>query len=122
MTSVYSARQIALELENETLENSDPVVKALNIVINCALNDEMDMISSELNSLLIETPCPEVSRLLVKNIRITDAPRGIMEAVADLRRVRRLSRQQELLARLRTENDEKIRLELLLEISKLNIK
>lgn len=122
MASVDSARRIAQELENETFENSDPVVKALNIVINCALNDEMDTVPAELNSLLIETPCPEVSRLLVKNIRISDAPRAVMEAVADLRRVRRLSRQQELLARLRVENDEKTRLELLLEISQLNIK
>lgn len=122
MASVDNARRIAQELENETLEERDPVVRALNIVINCALNDEMDTVPAELNSFLIETPCPEVSRLLVKNIRFADASRAVMEAVADLRRVRRLSRQQELMERLRGENDEKIRLELLLEISKLNIK
>ena len=122
MASVDNARRIAQELENETLEERDPVVRALNIVINCALNDEMDTVPAELNSFLIETPCPEVSRLLVKNIRFADASRAVMEAVADLRRVRSLSRQQELMERLRGENDEKIRLELLLEISKLNIK
>ena len=121
MTSMDNARKIAQELEDITLEESDPVVKALNIVINCALNGEMDSVSAELNSLLIETPCPEVSRLLVKESSFPDAPRAIAEAVADVKRVRKLTRQQELLNKLRVESNEQVKLELLLEISKLNM-
>ena len=121
MASMDNARKIAQELEDITLEASDPVVKALNIVINCALNGEMDSVSAELNSLLIETPCPEVSRLMVKNSTFPDAPRAIAEAIADVKRVRKLTRQQELLNKLRVETNEQVRLELLLEISKLNM-
>ena len=121
MASMDNARKIAQELEDITLEASDPVVKALNIVINCALNGEMDSVPSELNSLLIETPCPEVSRLMVKNSTFPDTSRAIAEAIADVKRVRKLTRQQELLNKLRVENDEQVRLELLLEISKLNM-
>ncbi len=121
MASMDNARKIAQELEDITLEESDPVVKALNIVINCALNGEMDSVSADLNSLLIETPCPEVSRLMVKNSTFPDAPRAIAEAIADVKRVRKLTRQQELLNKLRVETNEQVRLELLLEISKLNM-
>lgn len=122
MGSADHARKIAEELEEIKLETADPVVKALNIVINCALNDEMDAVAAELNSLLIEHSCPEVSRLMVKNNPAVDAPRAIAEAVADLKRVRRLSYQQQLMDKLRVESDEQKRLELLLEISKLNMK
>ena len=81
----------------------------------------MDTVSAELNSLLIETPCPDVSKLMVKNSAFPDAPRAIAEAIADVKRVRKLTRQQELLNKLRVESNEQIRLELLLEISKLNM-
>ena len=120
MSSADCARRIAQELENVPLENADPVVEALNLVINCALNDEMDMVASELNSLLIEKSCPEVSRLLVKHNSFASPERAVTEALAEIARIRRQSQQNQLLEALRGESDPETRLKILMEISQLN--
>ena len=120
MNSADCARYIAGELEDVELEKSDPVVKGLDLAINCALNDEMDMLISELNSLLISTPAPEISRLLVKSERFQSPDRAMREAIAEVRRIRKQCSQNDLLERLRGENDPDARLRLLMEISKLN--
>ena len=120
MNSADCARYIAGELEDVELEKSDPVVKGLDLAINCALNDEMDMLISELNSLLITTPAPEISRLLVKSERFQSPDRAMREAIAEVRRIRKQCSQNDLLERLRGENDPDARLRLLMEISKLN--
>lgn len=120
MSSADCARYIAGELEDVELEKSDPVVKGLDLAINCALNDEMDMLTSELNSLLITTPAPEISRLLVKSERFQYPDRAMREAIAEVHRIRKQCSQNDLLERLRGENDPEARLKLLMEISKLN--
>ena len=120
MNSADCARKIAMDIENIELVEADPVVKALNVVINCALNEEMEEIPGELNRLLIASPCPEISALMVKNSHFSAPTRAVTEAVAELKRVRQQNRQQELLALLRGENDAEKRLKLLMEISKLN--
>ena len=120
MNSADCARKIAMDIENIELVEADPVVKALNLVINCALNEEMEEVPGELNRLLIASPCPEISALLVKNSHFAAPARAVSEAVAELKRVRQQNRHQELLALLRGENDTEKRLKLLMEISKLN--
>ena len=120
MNSADCARRIAQELETVSLEKSDPVVEALDLVIDCALNDEMDQVVSGLNSLLIEKTCPEISRLLVKNNSFASPDRAVTEAVAEVKRIRRQYRQNQLLEQLRGESDSEKRLKLLMEISQLN--
>ena len=120
MNSVDHARKIAEALEDLPLTGDDPVVKALDMVINCAINDEMEMVNSALNDMLIETPVPEISRLMVKSNGFASPERAIDDAVSELRRVRGCSRRDELIARMRGCNDETERMNLLIEISKLN--
>ena len=120
MNSADCARKIAMDIENIDLVESDPVVKALNAVINCAFNEEMEQVPAELNTLLLESPCPEISALLVKNSRFAEPNRAVSEAIAELKRIRKQNRQQELLTLLRGESDAEKRLNLLMEISKLN--
>ena len=121
MTSVDNARKIAASIEDIELEESDPVVKALNVVINYALNEEMDMVDSGLQDLLIEYPVPEISKLMVEKTKITSVDRAVNDAVAELRRVRNCSRREELIEKLRETVDEQERLNILMEISKLSI-
>ena len=120
MNSADCARKIAMDIENIDLVESDPVVKALNTVINCAFNEEMEQVPAELNTLLLESPCPEISALLVKNSRFAEPGRAVSEAIAELKRIRKQHRHQELLTLLRGESDAEKRLNLLMEISKLN--
>lgn len=120
MMSADYGRCIAGELEDITLETDDPVVKALDLVINCALNDEMDMVDSELHSLLIATPLPEISRIMVKRDHFQNPERAMKEAIAEVKRIRKAGRQKELLDQLRGENDPEARLKILMEITKLN--
>ncbi|MBR7106935.1 MAG: DNA primase [Lentisphaeria bacterium] len=121
MASIDNARKIAEALEDIELEERDPVVKALNVVINCALNNEMEMVDSCLHDLLIEHPSPEISKLMVKTSEFSSVDRAVDDAVAELRRVRNCSRREELICKLRETADEQERLNLLMEISKLSI-
>ena len=59
-----TGRCLAEELPEEYIPEDLPLGKALNTAINLALNGECDSLESELKNLLIEFPCPEVSKAL----------------------------------------------------------
>ena len=120
LSSVDHARKIAGALEDVELEKADPVVSALDIVINHALNDEMDEVVAALNNMLIEIPAPEVSRILVSPGGLASPERAIDEALTELHRIRKCTRRNDLLAQLRCAGDGETRLKLLMEITALN--
>lgn len=118
--SVDNGRHIAELIEPGELDNNpDPIAKALETAINAALNDEHDELNEQLSNMLIETPCPEISRIMVKPVGFASPERAVTDAVAELRRIRKNSKRQALLEQLRTEQDNMEKLKILTQLSQL---
>ncbi|WP_294506865.1 DNA primase [uncultured Victivallis sp.] len=105
--------------ENETLDESNPVEKALNVVIGAALNGEHEHAASLLADLQLEEPAPEISRVLVERREFADPEKALRDAVAQLHRERSRESRAELMRRLRGSADPAERMEILKAISKL---
>ena len=120
MASPDTGRKLAECLPPESIPDT-PLGKALNMAVNAALNDEMDALPGELQNLLLETPCPEVSKALVRPASFDAAgtERALEEALRELRRVRKKNERISLLDRLRAASTAEERLELLAALQKL---
>ena len=121
LLSVNNGRMIAELLPPETISASnDPVARALELAINSALNDEFDSLASDLENFLLETPCSEISKALVKTTAFANPAKAVQEAVSDVNRIRQMTERENLLAELRGELDDTRKLEILMQIQKLN--
>jgi len=121
LSSVNNGRMIAELLPPETVSASnDPMARALELAINSALNDEFESLTSELENFLIETPCPEISKALIKTTVFANPTKAIQEAVSDINRIRQITEREKLLAELRGTTDDARKIEILMLIQKLN--
>ena len=121
LSSEDAARHLGeiFDEENETLDESNPVEKALNLVIGAALNGEHEHAVSLLADLQLESPVPELSRILVERKEFADPVKALNDSFAQLRRERSRESRAELMRRLRGTADPAERMEILKAISKL---
>lgn len=108
--------------ERETLEESNPLERALNTVIGAALNGEHDQAASLLADQQLESPDAEISRILVEHKEFLDSEKALNDSVAQLHREHCRANRAELMRRLRSAVDPAERMEILQGISKLNQK
>ena len=120
MASPDVGRQLAEALPPESIPDT-PLGKALNLAVSAALNDEMDALPGELENLLLETPCPEVSKALVRptSFEAGGTEQALEEALRELRRIRKKNDRISLLDRLRSAATAEERLALLGALQKL---
>lgn len=115
-----AARQIAELLEPDELAGDTPELKALNLALAYAINDEHSDLPAALAEMLIDTPSPEVSRALVEHPQYSDISRAVTDSVAELRRIRRRERHLELLEKLRNASNDEEKAHWFREIAELN--
>ena len=97
-----AARQLAEMLDPEEIAGDTPEMKALNMALAFALNDDYASLAGALAEMLIDTPSPEVSRALVAHPDYPDISRAVNDSVAELRRRKMRERRLELLEKLRS--------------------
>jgi len=118
LNSENAARKLAELLPEGEPSGDDPAGAALNIVIGAALNGEFSEAPGRINTVLLEHPDPEVSRVLMTHCEETDK---VEEAVPGAFRNWYLAwvrfRKNTLLQKLRQETDPARRAEILAEIS-----
>ena len=115
-----AARQIADLVPPEQLPDKDPVCRAVNLAVNCALNGEYEQLSGMLADMLLETPCQEVSRYMVGAAEYKDVNKAVLDSVAALQAIFRRRKYEKLQAELKNTVSADRQLELLLEIQKLD--
>lgn len=103
----------------DELPADDLAAQAVNLAINAALNGEFDQVAGEISSLLVKTPDPAVSRLLVETHVCRDPEKAIQDSIAELRRQRLRKQRQELTARLRVTTDAMEKIKILSELQNL---
>ena len=105
----------------ETALFDNGILTSLDVVrLIVALNDEFDSLASDLENFLLETPCSEISKALVKTTAFANPAKAVQEAVSDVNRIRQMTERENLLAELRGELDDTRKLEILMQIQKLN--
>ena len=109
-----SSEEAAKELGSE-----DTVGRALNAVIDAAQNGVHANAASLLGEMLIESPDPAVSRVLVEHREFADPEKALADSVAQLRRARSRESRAELLVRLRGTVDPAEKMAILKQISEL---
>ncbi len=118
INSENAARKLAELLPEGEPSSDNPAGAALNIVIGAALNEEFSEAPGQINTMLLEHPDPDVSRVLMTHCDATDR---VDEAVPAAFRNWRLAwvrrRKSELLQKLRQETDPDLRGKLLAEIN-----
>ena len=117
--SENTARCIADILEPDELPDINPVSKTINMAVNAALSGEYESLFSRINNMLIETPEPEISRLMVEKQQWNEPEKAVQDSIAELRKLKRENQRRKLNAELAVENDPAKRLEILAKISKL---
>lgn len=114
ITDSNTGRALAELIPPELLAGGTTLQTALNMAINFALNDEMDSLPDELKTLLIEHPCPEVSKALFQPTvyPAEKRERALQDAVEEFLNSQRKKSADELLLKLRsaTSEDEKIKI------------
>ncbi|MBO7328270.1 MAG: DNA primase [Lentisphaeria bacterium] len=113
-------RAIAEAVDPEYIPGNTTLEKALNMAINAALNDEMDSLHSNLQNLLIESPCPAVSKVLsfpsvFSNNRKMKA---MNDAVAELLMQKRKQNESDLLSKMRSAVTAEEKMKILMELQK----
>lgn len=116
----FAARQIAELVPPEQLPEKDPVCRAINLAVNCALNGEFAELPNMISDMLLEVPCEEVSRCMVGTAEYKDVNKAVTDSVAALQNIFKRRRYDELMAEMRTTLSADRQLELLLEIEKLS--
>lgn len=116
----FAARQIAELVPPEQLPEKDPVCRAINLAVNCALNGEFEELPNMISDMLLEVPCEEVSRCMVGTAEYKDVNKAVTDSVAALQNIFKRRRYDELMAEMRTTLSADRQLELLLEIEKLS--
>lgn len=115
-----AARQIADLVPPEMLPDKDPVCRAINMAVNCALNGEYEQLSGMLSDMLLETPCNEISRYMIGSAEYKDVNKAVADSVAALQQSYKRKKYEKLMAEMRTTLSSDRQLELLLEIQKLS--
>jgi len=112
VSDINCGRAMAEAIPPEKLPTDTPVGKALNMAINAALNDEMEALPDELKNLLLETPSPEVSKVIHQPATFPPArlEQALKDAIDEFNRLHRKQNENDLLAKLRlaTSDDEKM--------------
>ncbi len=115
-------RAIAEAVPPEYIPGNTTLEKALNMAINAALNDEMDSLHSDLQNLLIESPCPIVSKVLSfpAAFKENNRMRAMQDAVAELTAQKRKETESDLLLKMRsaTTPEEKMKILMALQNAK----
>ena len=119
VNSENAARRLSELLMPDELPADDLAAQAVNLAINAALNGEFDQVAGEISSLLVKTPDPAVSRLLVETHVCRDPEKAIQDSIAELRRQRLRKQRQELTARLRVTTDAMEKIKILSELQNL---
>ncbi len=115
-----AARQIGEELSSEDLPLNQPVARAVNLAIGAALNGEFDQLPGMISDLLLETPSPEISRVLVGTAEYRDIAKAVSDSVQDYTCARRMQRREELMLQLRQATQPEEKAKILLEVQQLN--
>ncbi len=113
------ARRLSGLCSPEELGHEEPVGRALNTVIEAALNGEHARSEAILADLLLETPDPDVNRVMFEHREFADPEKALEDSVAQLRRLRSRESRGELMARLRETADPAEKMKLLQQITEL---
>ena len=108
-------------IEPEELPDLNPVSRAINIAINCELNGESEETVRLINEMIIDTPEPEISRILTAPEKCLDVEKAVRDTIAEFRKSKRNLKIKKLREELSRTGDpgEKTRiLQELLELSK----
>ena len=119
VNSENAARQISEMLEPEELSSQDPVTKALNTLIDAALNNEFQQGIKDISDSLTEHPVPEISRILVENAECPDVAKAVTQSIDDFRRVQKKKKREELKNRLKAAQSAEEKAELFKQLSAL---
>ena len=121
LQSVDIGRSLSEQLPPDLLKNDNVLEKALNMAIDAALNDEMESLTGDLQNLLLETPSPEISRILVHPVTYSDAKKekALQQAVSELIRIKSGQNRFMLLEKLRTAASESEKMEILASLQNL---
>ena len=119
---INAGRAMAELIPPEYISDVTPLGKALNLAINAALNDEMDELPGMLHDLLIETPCPEVSKVLFRPTEFQSDRRSqaLNDAVKELIHFYRKKDERSLLEKLRNAVSESEKMSILTELQNSN--
>ncbi len=115
-----AARYLAEAVPHDELAASGAGGKALDLVINAALNGEHDHASQLLGDFLREHPVPALSAALVRETVYADREKALAESVSQWRRMRFRERRVALTNQLRAAADDEEKLRILGELQKLN--
>lgn len=88
ISSEEAAKRLSELCSPEELGSEDTVGRALNAVIDAAQNGVHANAASLLGEMLIESPDPAVSRVLVEHREFADPEKALADSVAQLRRAR----------------------------------
>ncbi|MBQ4329526.1 MAG: DNA primase [Lentisphaeria bacterium] len=115
-------RAIAEAVPPEYIPGNTTLEKALNMAINAALNDEMDSLHSDLQNLLIESPCPIVSKILAfpAVFQENDRMRAMQDAVAELTAQKRKENESDLLSKMRSATTPEEKMKILMALQGTN--
>lgn len=119
ISSEEAAKRLSELCSPEELGSEDTVGRALNAVIDAAQNGVHANAASLLGEMLIESPDPAVSRVLVEHREFADPEKALADSVAQLRRARSRESRAELLVRLRGTVDPAEKMAILKQISEL---
>lgn len=119
ISSEEAAKRLSELCSPEELGSEDTVGRALNAVIDAARNGVHANAASLLGEMLIESPDPAVSRVLVEHREFADPEKALADSVAQLRRARSRESRAELLVRLRGTVDPAEKMAILKQISEL---
>ena len=113
-----TGRALAELLPPELLNGNTPLENALNMAINAALNDEMDSLQDELKNLLIESPCPEVSKAIFQPAAFPPEKRekAMLDAVNEFLNSKRKKDTDDLLLKLRSASSDEEKMKILQEL------
>ena len=115
-------RAIAEAVEPEYIPGNTTLEKALNMAINAALNDEMDSLLSDLQNLLIEFPCPVVSKIISfpSVFKENRKMQAMNDAISELLTQKRKQNESDLLSRMRSAVTAEEKMKILMELQKNN--
>lgn len=119
ISSEEAAKRLSELCSPEELGSEDTVGRALNAVIDAVQNGVHANAASLLGEMLIESPDPAVSRVLVEHREFADPEKALADSVAQLRRARSRESRAELLVRLRGTVDPAEKMAILKQISEL---
>ena len=119
ISSEEAAKRLSELCSPEELGSEDTVGRALNAVIDAAQNGVHANAASLLGEMLIESPDPAVSRVLVEHREFAAPEKALADSVAQLRRARSRESRAELLVRLRGTVDPAEKMAILKQISEL---